>query len=274
MGTYLAYGLLAVLFARLSLDAGGWAVAILLLSALVARQSLIRSRQLERLGKDLARQQQLLMRALDRTVEERRDERQLIGGHLHDDVLQSIIRVRMGVDLLTSNPQMSRIDQREELRELDRAVEAAHDGLRLIIRGLRKSPLGSQGLVTALRSLVKDLKREWRSRIDLMIPADVDVPGVHQVALYQSAREALLNALKHAKATKVRVVLDQRGDTVSLEVVDDGVGFVPEQLSDRSHHFGLALLRERVTGLGGIVAIRSSKGNGTRVSVTLPLGRD
>lgn len=276
LGTYFAYGLLAILFATLYVDAGGWPVSILLVSALVARQSLTRTRQLERLGRDLTTNQQLLMRALDRVVEERRDERLLIGGQLHDDVLQSIIRARMGMMTIKSNPRDpagigASLD--EDLREIDQATKAAHDGLRQVIRGLRESPLGPHGLVPSLSTLAKELRHEWRTPIRVELPDEVDIDAVQQVVLYQAAREAVLNALKHAEAKLVRVRLDLSEREAVLEVLDDGIGYVPSDYSQEELHFGMALLQERVSALGGSVSIEGIRNHGTRVSVRLPLTR-
>lgn len=273
--TYLAYGLLAILFARLYVDAGALPVAILLVSALVARQSFNRSRQLERLGEDLAKHQQLLMRALDRVVEERRDERLLIGGQLHDDVLQSIIRARMAISTILSDGLDGTAAtlqlKAEELQEMDRATRAAHDGLRQVIRGLRESPLGSRGLVAALSSLARELRQDWRARILVDLPVEVTMSTMHQVTIYQAAREGMLNALKHGNPRQVRLRLREREGMATLDVSDDGIGFSPND-ADYEHHFGLTFLRERVAGLGGSAIIESKKDRGTRILVRLPLG--
>jgi len=267
--TYLAYGLLAILFARLYVDAGEWPVAILLVSALVARQSLMRSRQLERLGEDLATHQQLLMRALDRVVEERRDERLLVGGQLHDDVLQSIIRVRMGLNTILKNEFNEMVTA--ELVDIDRATQAAHEGLREVIRGLRGSPLGPRGLLAALDSLTRELRRDWRASIVVDLPQEVGLPAVYQVALYQAARESILNALKHANASEIRLRLTERAGEATLEVSDNGIGFASSELIEQGPHFGMALLRERIAALDGSVTIESAKGRGTKILVRLPL---
>jgi len=270
--TYLAYGLLAVLFATLYVDAGEWPVSILLVSALVARQSLMRSRELERLGADLATHQKLLMRALDRVVEERRDERLLIGGQLHDDVLQSIIRARMGLNTVLKMEFHGEVA--EELEEIDRATRAAHDGLREVIRGLRESPLGPRGLLAALASLTRELRHDWRTSIVVDLPLEVGaIPPEHQVALYQAAREGILNALKHAKASEIRLRLAERTLEATLEVSDNGVGIGSGEVSGQELHFGMALLRERIEGLGGTVTIESNRDRGTRVLVRLPVAR-
>lgn len=95
-----------------------------------------------------------------------------------------------------------------------------------------------------------------------------------QVVLFQAVRELLTNVAKHARATEVRVAIDRDGDSLRVEVVDDGVGFDPgcvEPPSVARGGFGLFSIRERLRLLGGVMDINSKAGRGTRVVLTAPL---
>jgi two-component system sensor histidine kinase NreB len=96
-----------------------------------------------------------------------------------------------------------------------------------------------------------------------------DLSSDEQLVLYQVAKEAMLNALKHANPNQVSVRLGERGTSVFLEVVDDGEGFNPRDV-DTSRHFGLGLIRERVKRQNGRLDLTSEKGRGTSLSVYLP----
>jgi len=95
-----------------------------------------------------------------------------------------------------------------------------------------------------------------------------------QVVLFQAVRELLANVGKHARATEVRVSIDRDGDSLRVEVTDDGVGFDPagvEPPSVSRGGFGLFSIRERLRLLGGVMRIDSKAGRGTRVVLTAPL---
>jgi NarL family two-component system sensor histidine kinase LiaS len=87
-------------------------------------------------------------------------------------------------------------------------------------------------------------------------------------------RELLTNVVKHAKANKVDIAIDKRGPFMHIQVEDDGIGFDLAESGPRagkSSGYGLFSIRERLTSLGGVVNIRSRLGQGTRISITVPL---
>ena len=90
-----------------------------------------------------------------------------------------------------------------------------------------------------------------------------------QLLAYQVIREALNNAVKHARATSIMVKIRSDGGGVQLSVEDDGVGF-EKGLVDREAHFGLQLIAERVGAAGGKVLIDSVPGRGTTVVASIP----
>ena len=92
--------------------------------------------------------------------------------------------------------------------------------------------------------------------------------------VFRVVRELLTNVVKHAKASKVDIAIAKQGPFMHIQVVDNGVGF---DLGDsgpragKSSGYGLFSIRERLTSLGGIVKINSLPGEGTQVSITVPL---
>jgi signal transduction histidine kinase len=89
--------------------------------------------------------------------------------------------------------------------------------------------------------------------------------------LYRIAQEALHNIVKHAKAKKATVYIEVKETGVTLTVVDDGVGFDPEQVA--AGHMGLGTMGQRAEQLGGEYEVRSKVGQGTTVRVRIPLQR-
>ena len=156
----------------------------------------------------------------------------------------------------------------EDLPALLGATESASDSMRELIRSLRDSPLGTGGLPETLRLLVRYLERESTVRISLSCERVGGTPLI-QLLAYQVAREAIRNALRHAKASAVTIlVVDTEGD-LRITVEDDGIGFDPDSV-DQQTHFGLALMRERIEIAGGVLYVDSRFGEGTRVIAKLP----
>ena len=130
--------------------------------------------------------------------------------------------------------------------------------------------LAQLGLTPAVRELL----RQFESRTDLAVQADLDDVGKpeSQALLYRAARELLTNIGKHAKATTVRVGLMRKGDRIVLTIDDDGAGFdsaiVAQYVADG--HIGLGSLLARFDAMGGAMDINSRGGYGTQVTVTSP----
>jgi len=123
-------------------------------------------------------------------------------------------------------------------------------------------------LAETLRLLVRFMEQESMARIVLNCEPVGGTPLV-QLLAYQVAREALRNALKHARASEVTIgVMNQDAD-LRITVEDDGIGFDPESV-DQKTHFGLALMRERIEIAGGVLYVDSRLGEGTRIIAKLP----
>lgn len=121
-----------------------------------------------------------------------------------------------------------------------------------------------------LALLADDLRRTTDANIALTVE-DVGGSALTQLLLYQIAREALVNAARHAHAENIQVTLTAADGCARLIVVDDGVGFQPDSI--KPGHFGLQLMRERAEIAGGSLVIESSA-RGVMVVAAIPLGRD
>ena len=129
-------------------------------------------------------------------------------------------------------------------------------------RGIHPTILSRGGLGPALRALAH------RSAIpvDLDITADVRLGEPIEVAAYFVASEALANAAKHSDASRIGVSLERRDGNLLLSVRDDGVGG-----ADAARGSGIVGLNDRVQALGGRLALESTPGRGTTISVELPI---
>ena len=143
-------------------------------------------------------------------------------------------------------------------------------GSRSTVTELHPQVLAQLGLTSAVR----DLLRQFETRTDLTVEAELDDVGKResQSLLYRAARELLTNVSKHAKATTVKVGLSRRRDRIVLTIADDGTGFDPAVVSQvvADGHIGLGSLLARFDAMCGAMDINSRTGHETQVTVTSP----
>jgi signal transduction histidine kinase len=143
--------------------------------------------------------------------------------------------------------------------------------LRTLIVEIAPPNLHVEGIDNALRDLLEPLAGSGVA-IKLDAPSDTALSAATTSLLFRVAQEALRNAGKHAGASRVEVRLQNRGDHVRLEIVDDGRGFTADDLESRRRdgHVGLSLLRDLVADAGGSLRVESAPGRGTSVDVEVP----
>jgi signal transduction histidine kinase len=267
--TYASFGLLSLMLAEVYKSVGAWSLLVFLIPVLLARQAFIGNKRLARAGRRLETQAEALRDVAAAMADERREERLSLAAGLHDEVLPPLFRVHlMGQVLRQDLASGQLLALEEDLPTLLGATEAASESMRVLIRSLRDSPLGTGGLAETLRLLVRFMEQESTARIVLNCEPVGGTPLV-QLLAYQVAREALRNALRHARASEVTIgVLNQDAD-LRITVEDDGIGFDPESV-DQKTHFGLALMRERIEIAGGVLYVDSRLGEGTRIIAKLP----
>jgi signal transduction histidine kinase len=162
---------------------------------------------------------------------------------------------------------------------LDRASTLARHSLgeaRRSVQNLAPIALENDGLPEALKNTVA----EWGERTG--VRAEFTVTGTTEqlhdevsATLLRIAQEALSNAARHARATRVGVTLSFLGDEVILDIRDDGQGFDPLALPDRTRTggFGLDGMRARAERIAGSLTIEAEPGHGTALSARVPLVR-
>ena len=154
---------------------------------------------------------------------------------------------------------------------LDYILSLAETGLtemRSLIFELRPEALETEGLVNALMKQAKAVQIREGLQVAMELGTEPELPFHVKEALYRVVQEAIQNSVKHAHAQKITVRLSANATGSFLDVIDDGVGFNPDQPFPQ--HLGLLSMHERVALLGGSLTITSSPGMGTRVHVIIP----
>jgi PAS domain S-box-containing protein len=208
------------------------------------------------------------LRAEEALSELRRAERRRIARDLHDIALQDLSGTLQSLRLthLRSKNSGLDVDLAEELEALWRALA----GLRSAIHDLRHEK--ERPFVESVESLV-ELNRqatpERQIRLIIREGFPKGLTGEVGVELLRVLQEALTNARRHSGARSVEVKLQMEDQEVLAKVTDDGRGFDPASVQAG---VGLSAMRERVEGLGGKIEVRSRPGEGTNVTVRVPLG--
>lgn len=267
--TYLSFGFLGALLAETYASIGLVGVTAFVAPILLARQVFAHWRMLERFARSLSLRTRALEEVDQRILEERRDERMVLAGGIHDEVLPPLFKVHLMGEVLRRDLESGRLlDLDEDLPQLLDATNRAQEAIRNVLRNLRSTPIGPDGLNATLRLLVQSVEKDSDAEIRMQLD-QVVASSVTQLLIYQIAREVLHNAVKHSDAKTIEVTLTSDSGGIRLVVKDDGVGFDPMAV-DREVHFGLQLLADRVDAAQGVLYVNSEPGGGATLVATLP----
>jgi two-component system CheB/CheR fusion protein len=198
------------------------------------------------------------------------EERRRIARELHDDIGQKLAVLQMDIEALRKELPDDPAAVKAKLDRIRERSGALSEEVRSISHQLHPSALDHLGIAVALKSLVEEfgvregMVATFHSRHVPQNPR----PEV-AVTLYRIVQEALRNVAKHAGKTHVKVLLEGIDQQLRLEVRDFGEGFDMDGI--KGNGLGLVSMAERARLIGGILAIQSALGEGTAISVTVPL---
>ena len=266
---YMLLGLLALPLSAAFEVGGVWAVLLFLAPIVLAREMFRQTQQVLSAAERIRRKDVALLGAAGEVVRERKDERLALAGELHDEVLPSLFKVHLMGQVLRQDLAAGRLlELDDDLPELLVATDAAQRAVRDLLGDLRRSPLGAGGLIPTLRMLADQLASAGAPAVTLDIE-EFDSTPLAQLLAYQVIREALHNAAKHARASKIAVRLWRDADMIRVSVTDDGTGFAWPTV-DGDRHFGLQIMNERIESAGGTMFVDSRLGVGTTVAASVP----
>ncbi len=165
--------------------------------------------------------------------------------------------------------ELARIQQVRTL--LDDAISEC----RTVMSDLTPALLYEMGLGPALEALARKLEEKYGMPVLFKDDAqEISLPPEHRGMLFESVRELIMNALKHAGPCDIRVTLSCRNGQFIIRVEDNGTGF--DAVSGEAHRksedgFGLFSIRQRLYGLGGCLDIETTPGLGTKATISIPM---
>ena len=226
----------------------------------------------ERTRELVSSQAQLRALATELNLAEQR-ERKRMAVELHDHLAQMLVLVRLKLGQARQGPVFRSI---EMIKQAEDVVNDALTYTRNLVAELSPPVLHEFGLLAALRWLAEQMQR-YQLHVSVRIDSteDVRLPEDQAVLVFQSVRELLINAVKHAVAKQASLAVEEQDGSLRIVVEDQGVGFdllamATQQPSPMSSKFGLFSIRERMNALGGRLELHSAPGEGTRATLILP----
>lgn len=200
-------------------------------------------------------------------------ERARISRDIHDTIAQALSSIR-----LLAHAGAGRTEDPDAARTLAQVETLAGDSLadvRRIVAALAPVELDDDALAAALQRMLDRIRDETGLQGELHVDDSMPIlPTEVEVALLRTAQSALANVRLHARASRVIMSLIDADDSVRLDIIDDGTGFDQpawEQDADAGSSYGLRFMRARLRELGGGLDIESTPGEGTALSIHLPI---
>jgi signal transduction histidine kinase len=228
-----------------------------------------------RIEERLRQQQEQIGAVYKRLLMAQEEERRRIARDVHDVLSQALaaaaFRTETAVRVMEKDPAQATL----ELDEIAQLIQYALRHVRDIIFDLRPTALDRFGLRVALEDYATRVQPDDGCRMVVRGTGDSRrLTEEQQVALFRIAQEAIWNALRHSGAQTTEVILDVADGEARLAVCDDGSGFDAAYYFASAldpEHYGLLCMRERAELAGGTLAIDSAPGQGTQVTVSVPL---
>jgi PAS domain S-box-containing protein len=229
--------------------------------------------ELQATNEELQRRAERLSRmASELTVAEHR-ERYRLAQVLHDHLQQLLVAAKL--ELSTVTRKITHAEPRKVLDSVMGLLKESINESRSLTVELYPPILHEAGLVGGLEWLVRWMQDKHGFEVELDVQGDVNIRREDIcILLFQSIRELLFNTVKHSRVSKARLSVRRKGDFVQLTIRDEGIGFDPQKLQERTEKmnggFGLFSIRERLTSLGGQLEIISAPQAGAQFILKAP----
>lgn len=228
------------------------------------------------IARDITERKQLERKILGAVINAEERERERISKEIHDGLGPLLSTIKLYVNEIDSEDTSDK-ERKKLISQTNDLIDEAISSSRTISNTLTPSVIIDFGLVKAIDSFVKKLNLAQKIRFDFQKDEyDARVDQTTELVLYRVVTELITNTIKHAHASKVDIRLAGKENKVLLTYRDDGIGFDPEKVMERSDAgMGLQNIGSRLRSVNGSYQVHSEKEKGTRIEVEVDLkGRD
>jgi PAS domain S-box-containing protein len=200
-------------------------------------------------------------------------QRRHLASQLHESVSQDLFATQLKLSRLEQaigDPEHSR-----QLEDVKKQIVKSIKDIRGITYDLSPPVLYDLGLKEAVESLAKSIESKYRFPVKARFNGTLEnINDEIKIITYRVIKEIVQNSIKHARASFVDIIIDNKNNVLLVDIKDNGVGFDVDVMTGSqktSHGFGLFDVREKINHLGGQVTIYSKPGSGTRINLSIPL---
>lgn len=198
-------------------------------------------------------------------------ERKRIGRELHDSLGYLLSLAGLNASVLQKRKDITEEKKNELLTSLMESIDDAFDEVRTISHNLAPSLLSEQGLKGTLKNISDKVNQSNKLKMSFdTFGLNHKLDDLIENVLYRTLQEIVNNTIKHAEATELFIQIAQDNNQITLMAEDNGKGFDPESLKDKSS-FGLSHIRSWIENLNGTIDIDSKMNRGTIISILIPI---
>lgn len=221
-----------------------------------------------RLMEDLAQREEQIRTLAERMLHVEEAERRRISRELHDEAGQSLLCVRLQLEMVEQALPVEAEGIRVRLGAARAETEKTILEIRRLLAALSPAVLEQLGLAAALRQLITRFRQVHPAKVQLQLLRLQGLPKQMESIVYRLVQECCNNAAKHSRANTVKLSASTADQVFRLLVEDDGVGFDVQAALEKNNSYGLSGIRERVTLMGGRFSIESWPGQGAANTAT------
>jgi len=227
----------------------------------------------DRIGGSLQEGELVHRRLVHQCITAQESERRRLAGEIHDGVVQSLVGISYRLQALEKK-MPSGVDDgfRKNLKLLEDQLTCDINEIRSMLAGLRPPTLNGTSLFGSLDMYLKNFGIKNNMQVSQLVPDELPTLSRDaQINIFRIFQETLNNVEKHSEASEVTVEIDVGLRDFFMTICDDGRGFHVIKTRGLARHLGIASMRERAELLGGQFSIKSESGQGTSVTLTIPL---
>lgn len=202
-------------------------------------------------------------------------DRKRIANELHDTCIQDLTHIIHQIELAGFYIDFDTAKAKLELASINDEIRKIVKGIRNTIFDLRPMSFDDLGLNGAIENLIDVLKKRFSIKIIYEANFKEDFEEYKKIEIYRIIQECLTNSVKHANASKISLTISDNHNDLFICVSDDGIG-IPEQEdinendNEKQFHYGIKIMKDRVSILQGRCYINSMRNSGTKIEITIP----